>query len=104
MRAHSRWFASPENGYQRATFKRQIRDEIAGTWTTVQSKLRSTKNSPLEGTRVILHWTQFFQPVVGEEGRTSRDVIVFEWRRDRSGSDRTVFSRRVRLAPCITGS
>jgi hypothetical protein len=104
MHAHSRWVESPENGYQRATFKRQIRDETAGTWTTVQSKSRTTKNSPLEGTKVILHWTQFFQPVAGEEGRTSRDVIVFEWKRDRAGSDRTVFSRRLRLAHCTVGS
>lgn len=104
MRAHSRWLASPENGYQQATFRRQIRDETAGTWTTVQSTRRTTKNSPLEGTKVILHWSQFFEPVTGEEGRTSRDVIVFEWKRDGSGSDRTVFSRRVALAPCIVGS
>jgi len=104
MRAHSRWLASPENGYQRVTFSRQIRDEPSGTWTTVQTTRRTTKNSPLEGTKAILHWTQFFQPVAGEEGRTSRDVIVFQWKRDRSGSDRTVFSRRVRLASCIIGS
>jgi hypothetical protein len=104
MRAHSRWLASPEHGYQRVTFRRQIRDETSGTWTTVQSKLRTTKNSPLEGASVILHWTQFFQPVAGEEGRTSRDVILFEWKRDRSGPDRTVFSRRVVRAPCIVGS
>jgi hypothetical protein len=104
IRAHSRWVTSPQNGYQRARFKRQIQDETAGTWTTVQSKLRTTKNSPLKGAKVILHWTQFFQPVAREEGRTSRDVIVFEWKRDRSGSDRTVFSRRVALPPCIIGS
>jgi hypothetical protein len=104
IRAHSRWVTSPQNGYQRARFRRQIHDQTAGTWTTVQSKVRTTKNSPLEGTKAILHWTQFFQPVVGEEGRTSRDLIAFEWKRDRSGSDRTVFSRRVRLAPCIIGS
>ena len=104
MHAHSRWLTSPRNGYQRVTFDRQIRDETASAWTTVQSQRRTTKNSPLEGTRVTLHWSQFFQPLAGEEGQTSRDVIVFEWRRDRSGPDRTVLSRRVALAPCTVGS
>jgi hypothetical protein len=104
MHAHSRWLTSPRNGYQRVTFDRQIRDETASAWTTVQSQRRTTKNSPLEGTRVTLHWSQFFQPLAGEEGQTSRDVIVFEWRQDPSGPDRTVFSRRVALAPCTVGS
>jgi hypothetical protein len=104
MHAHSRWLTSPGNGYQRVTFNRQIRDETTSAWTTVRSQRRTTKNSQLEGTRLILHWSQFFQPVAGEEGRRSRDVIVFDWRRDRSGPDRTVFSRRVALAPCTVGS
>jgi hypothetical protein len=99
--AHSRWVSSPANGYQRVVFRRQIRDETAQSWTTVASKRRTTKNTPFEGLGVILHWTQFFPVMAGEEGKTSRDVVAFAWRRDRRGADRTVFARRVVLASCV---
>jgi hypothetical protein len=104
VHAHTRWLTSPGNGYQRLTFRRQIRDETAGEWRTVQRTTRSTKNTGLEGTRSILHWTQFFQPVAGEEGKPSRDVVTFAWRRDRRGPDRMVFSRTVALRRCVVGS
>jgi hypothetical protein len=102
--AHSRWLTSPANGYQRVTFRRQIQDETTEKWTTVQRIRRTTKNTAFEGTRAILHWRQFFQPVAGEAGKTSRDVITFGWRRDRKGPDRTVFSRTLRLRECVVGS
>jgi hypothetical protein len=102
--AHSRWVSSPANGYQRAVFTRQIWDETAQSWTTVASKRRTTKNTPFEGQDVILHWTQFFPVMAREEGKRSRDVVAFAWRRDRKGADRTVFARRVLLASCVVGS
>jgi hypothetical protein len=105
MEAHSRWINSPANGYQRVIFRRQIWDGTEAAWETVSSQAYSTKNRlGLKGREFILHWTQFFQPVVGEEGKTSRDVVRFVWRRDRSGPDRTVFARRLILGPCIVGS
>jgi hypothetical protein len=103
MQAHTRWLKSPANGYQRVRFDRQVWDETATAWTTVERQTRTTKNTPFEGTSGILHWTQFFQPLAGEEGKTSRDVLFFTWRRDRSGSDRTVFSRRLVLGSCVVG-
>jgi hypothetical protein len=102
--AHSRWVSSPANGYQRAIFRRQIWDKTAQSWTTVASKRRTTKNTPFEGVQTILHWTQFFPALKGEKGKTSRDVVAFAWRRDRSGADRTVFARRVVLASCVVRS
>jgi hypothetical protein len=104
IEAHTRWVTSPTNGYQRVIFVRQIRDESAGAWDTASRQTRTTKNTPFEGLRSVLHWTQFFQPTSGEEGATSRAVVLFAWRRDRSGPDRTVFFRRVVLAPCLVGS
>jgi hypothetical protein len=102
MEAHTRWVGSPSNGYQRAVFRRQLWNETAERWETVASNTRSTKNT-LEGQEFVIHWTQWFQPEIGDEGRTSRDVIRFDWRRDRSGSDRTVFSRQRILSPCVVG-
>jgi hypothetical protein len=102
--AHSRWFSSPANGYQRVVFTRQIRDETAQSWTTVGRRSRTTKNTRFEGLDVILHWTQFFPALTREEGKTSRDIVSFAWRRDRRGTDRTVFARRVVLASCVVGS
>jgi hypothetical protein len=104
MEAHTRWLTSPANGYERATFRRQIWNETTLAWTTVASQSRSTTNTPFEGVRTILHWTQFFQPTAGEQGQTSRDVVLFAWRRERSGPDRTVFFRRVALEPCVVGA
>jgi hypothetical protein len=104
VEAHTRWLSSPANGYQRATFRRQIWKERTHAWKTVVSQSRTTKNTPFEGVATILHWTQFYQPASGEEGNTSRDVVLFAWRRDRSGSDRTVFFRRVALEPCVVRS
>jgi hypothetical protein len=103
MHAHSRWVNSPANGYQRVIFRRQLWNEEATAWETVASQTRSTKNT-LEGQDFVLHWTQAFQPVSGEAGRTSRDVVRFAWRRDRSGPDRTVFARHVILGPCVVGA
>ena len=103
IEAHSRWVNSPSNGYQRAIFRRQLWKESAGAWDTVSSQARSTKNT-LEGQEFVLHWTQTFQPASGEAGRTSRDVLRFTWRRDRSGPDRTVFARHVVLGPCVVGT
>ena len=103
IHAHTRWVTSPENGYQVATFRRQIRDETASAWTTVDSRTRTTKNT-LEGLQAVLHWTQTFQPRAREEGRTARNVVRFAWKRDRKGPDATVFVRRVELKPCIVGS
>ena len=98
--AHSRWISSPANGYQRAIFRRQIWDGTAQSWRTVASRTRTTKNTRFEGARSILHWTQFFPAQKGEKGKRSRDVVAFAWRRDRSGADRTVFARRVKLHSC----
>jgi hypothetical protein len=102
--AHTRWVSSPANGYQRAIFRRQIWKGTAHSWTTVASKRRTTKNTRFEGAQTVLHWTQFFPALKGEQGKTSRDVVAFAWRRDRRGADRTVFARRVVLAPCVVGS
>jgi hypothetical protein len=103
MDAHSRWVASPGNGYQRVIFRRQLWNEEAAAWETVSRQTRSTKNR-LEGQEFVLHWAQAFQPESGEAGRTSRDVVRFAWRRDRSGPDRTVFARHVILGPCVVGA
>lgn len=102
--AHTRWISSPANGYQRVVFKRQIRDATTQSWETVAQKRRSTRNTHLEGVETVLHWTQFFPARAGEQGKTSRDVVFFAWRRDRSGADRTVLARRVVLRSCVVGS
>jgi hypothetical protein len=101
--AHTRWFSSPANGYQRIIFRRQIRDATTHSWKTVAQKRRSTKNTRLEGAQTTLHWTQFFPVAAGEKGKKSRDVVFFAWRRDRSGVDRTVLARRVVLGSCVVG-
>jgi hypothetical protein len=101
LRAHTRWRSSPANGYLRLTFTRQIRD--AGTWSTVHRQHRSTKNKPLEGSRAVIHWTQWFFPFEDEGGASSRHVVTFEWLRDRSGpgADRRVLRRTRSFAPCV---
>jgi hypothetical protein len=96
VRAHSRWRTSPQNGYQRATFFRQIKDEETGAWTTVQRQRRSTRNTALEGTRLALHWSQRFFPSADQAGKTSRHVVRFEWLRDRHGDDRLRFTRTLK--------
>ena len=101
--AHSRWISSPANGFQRVIFRRQIWNATTHTWKRVASKRRTTKNTHLEGVRTILHWTQFFPALKGEKGRTSRDVVLFAWRRDGRRADHTVFARRVALASCVVG-
>jgi hypothetical protein len=103
IRAHTRWVNSPANGYQRVIFRRQLRNDTAAAWETVARQARSTKNT-LDGQEFVLHWVQTFLPAAGEAGRTSRDVVGFAWRRDRSGPDRTVFTRQVILGPCVVGS
>ena len=102
--AHSRWFSSPANGYQRVIFRRQIWNATTHSWKTIASKRRTTKNTHLEGVDTTLHWTQFFPALKGEKGKKSRDVVAFAWRRDRTGADRTVLARRVVLASCIVAA
>jgi hypothetical protein len=103
VRAHTRWRLSPENGYQRLTFVRQIREEGTGSWVTVQRQRRSTRNTALEGSGAILHWSQFFNPFADDGGTTSRHIVTFQWRRDRPGADRTVLTRSRTLGPCVVG-
>jgi len=102
VRAHTRWRSSPANGYLRLTFTRQIRADTGG-WTTVHRQRRSTKNKPLEGSRAVIHWTQWFFPFEDEGGASSRHVVSFEWLRDRSGpgADRRVLRRTRSFAPCV---
>ena len=103
LRAHTRWSTSPANGYIRLTFTRQIQNADAGTWATVQRRRRSTKNTAFEGTRAVLHWTQWFFPFEDEVGATSRHTVVFEWLRDRSspGADRRLLRRTRSFGPCV---
>ena len=103
LRAHTRWTTSPANGYMRLTFTRQIRDSDTGTWATVQRQRRSTKNKPLEGTRAVLHWSQWFFPFEDEGGAASRHTVAFEWLRDRSGTgaDRRLLRRTRSFGPCL---
>ena len=103
LRAHSRWRTSPQNGYQRATFFRQIRDQGTGEWATVRRVRRSTRNTALEGTPFVLHWSQHFFPSADDAGKTSRHVVRFEWLRDRRGPDRLRFLRTRTLRPCVVG-
>jgi hypothetical protein len=103
LRAHTRWGLSPANGYLRLTFTRQVRDADTGAWTTVHRQRRSTKNKPLEGSRAVIHWTQWFFPFEDEGGATSRHVVAFEWLRDRSGpgADPRVLRRTRSFGPCV---
>ena len=101
VHAHSRWRTSPENGYQRATFFRQIKDEETGAWTTVQRQRRSTRNTALEGSQLTLHWSQRFFPFADDAGKKSRHVVRFEWLRDGKGADRPRFTRTRTLKPCV---
>jgi hypothetical protein len=100
VRAHTRWRTSPAAGYARLTFRRQIRDEDTGAWSTVQRQRRSTKNTGLEGERGVVHWKQWFFPFAGEGGVVSRHIVVFEWLRDRRGPDRLVLKRQRVFRPC----
>jgi hypothetical protein len=101
IHAHSRWVTSPDNGYQKATFRRQIRDDAV--WRTVATRTHTTRNT-LEGLRGVLHWTQVFLPRDNQAGKTSRDIVLFAWKRDRNGPDSTVLTRRVSLKSCVVGS
>ena len=103
LRAHTRWRSSPANGYLRLTFTRQVRNPDTGLWTTVHRQRRSTKNKPLEGSRAVIHWTQWFFPFEDEGGATSRHLVAFEWLRDRSGpgTDRRVLRRTRAFEPCV---
>lgn len=102
IRAHTRWRTSPANGYLRLTFTRQVRDEVSGTWATVHKQRRSTKNQELEGSRAVVHWSQWFYPFEGEAGALTRHTVVFEWLRDRAGPrpDRRALRRVRTFAPC----
>jgi hypothetical protein len=99
IHAHTRWKSSPKNGYVRLTFTRQIR-ESTGTWSTVQRQRRTTKNTGLEGERGIIHWTQWFFPFADEGGATSRHIVVFEWFRDRAGTDSRALRRERAFPAC----
>lgn len=100
LRAHTRWRTSPANGYMRLTFVRQIR-KPGGGWATVQRQRRMTKNSPLEGARGVVHWTQWFFPFADETGDTSRHIVTFEWLRDRPGRDSRALRRQRAFRPCV---
>ena len=103
LRAHTRWRSSPANGYLRLTFTRQVRNPDTRQWTTVHRQRRSTKNKPLEGSRGVIHWTQWFFPFEDEGGATSRHLVAFEWLRDRSGpgTDRRLLRRTRTFGTCV---
>jgi hypothetical protein len=101
IRAHTRWKHSPANGYARLIFVRQIRDEGSGQWATVQRQRRSTKNTSLEGSRAVVHWTQWFFPFADEAGALSRHKVVFDWFRDRPGPDARALRRERAFRPCV---
>jgi hypothetical protein len=103
VRAHTRWSTSPRNGYHRVTFDRQLLNEETGTWTTVQQRRWSTRNTSLEGSRSIIHWSQWFQVPADNAGKTSRHRVHFEWLRDREGPDPRLFNRWRTFAPCVVG-
>ena len=86
IRAHTRWRLSPANGYVRLIFVRQVQDGESGEWATVQRQRRSTRNTALEGARGVIHWTQWFFPLAGDAGLTSRQTVVVAWFRDRPGA------------------
>ena len=99
VRAHTRWRRSPDNGYMRLTFLRQVRGEDG--WSTVQRQIRSTRKSPLEGSAGIVHWSQWFFPFEDEGGATTRHRVRFEWLRDRAGPDRRALRRVHTLPACV---
>jgi hypothetical protein len=103
LRAHTRWTTSLANGYVRLTFTRQVQDADTGAWATVQRQRRSTRNTRLEGTRAVLHWSQWFFPFEDEGGSLSRHTVVFEWLRDRRSprADRLVLRRTRSFGPCL---
>ncbi len=101
VRAHTRWKESPASGYVRLTFTRQVRDEGSGAWTTVQRQRRTTRNTSLEGSRAVIHWTQWFFPFADEAGALSRHTVVFDWLRDRPGADRRVLRRERAFGACV---
>lgn len=101
IQAHTRWKTSPANGYVRLTFTRQIEDAASGDWRTVQKQRRSTRNTNLEGERGILHWSQWFFPFADEAGARSRHIVLFEWFRDRPGTDARALRRERVFRPCV---
>jgi hypothetical protein len=103
IRAHTRWRDSPANGYVRLTFIRQIRDDTTGEWSTVQRQRRTTKNTSLEGSSAVIHWTQWFFPFADEAGARSRHSVVFDWLRDRPGRDGRLLRRELAFRPCVVG-
>jgi hypothetical protein len=105
VRAHTRWRTSPANGYVRLTFTRQLQDAGTGSWATVQRLRRTTRNTPLEGARGVLHWSQWFFPFADDAGETSRHIVAFEWFRDLPGPgpDPRVLRRERVLGACVVG-
>lgn len=104
MRAHTRWRLSPANGYVRLTFTRELRNATTGAWKVVHRQRRSTKNTPLEGGRAVLHWSQWFFPFKGEGGATTRHSVTFEFLRDRplgAGADPRLLRRVRAFGNCI---
>ena len=99
VRAHTRWSASPADGYVRLTFTRQVQEDT-GQWTTVQRQRRTTRNTSLEGARSVLHWSQWFFPFADEAGALSRHIVLFEWFRDRPGADPRALRRERVFRPC----
>ena len=104
VRAHTRWRNSPANGFQRVTFTRQIRNESADTWVTIQRQRHSTRNKDLEGTSEVLHWTQRFFTAPSEAGKRTRHIVLFEWLRDRTGADKRVAAKTRTFKPCIVAA
>jgi hypothetical protein len=101
IRAHTRWKASPANGYARIAFVRQVRDEATGAWATVQRQRRSTRNSELRGESGPIHWTAWFLPFADESGVSSRHIVLFDWLRDWPEDDRLLLHRERVFRPCV---
>jgi hypothetical protein len=99
LREHTRWRTSPSNGYHRVTLVRQVRAE--GAWHRILQRRWSTRNTHLEGSRTVVHWSQWYQPGPTEGGRRARYRLTFEWLRERSGPDRVVFRRRMTVGSCV---
>ncbi|HSE80058.1 MAG TPA: hypothetical protein VLA87_00015 [Gaiellaceae bacterium] len=89
------------NGYVRLIFVRQVQEGESGEWATVQRQRRSTRNTALKGAHGVIHWTQWFFPLAGDAGLTSRQTVVFAWFRDRPGADRLELRREPRFRPCV---
>jgi hypothetical protein len=102
LRAHTRWRTSPADGYQRLTFMRQVR--VGNAWVTVQRDRRTTRSTTLEGARNTLVWSQWFGPRADAVGTESRHAVLFEWLRDRPGTDPRLLRRVVKLPACRIGA